>query len=49
MLTSLKVAPIAFAMKTLHFFRNNKPWISEEIEAYIEKNYTTVARASNQL
>ena len=37
MLTSLKVAPIAFAMKTLHFFRNNKPWISEEIEAYIEK------------
>jgi hypothetical protein len=37
MLESQKAAPLAFALKTLHFFRNHKPLVSEEIPAFIEK------------
>jgi hypothetical protein len=39
MLESQKAAPLAFALKTLHFFRNHKPWVSEEIQAFIEKKW----------
>jgi len=44
MLESQKAAPLAFALKTLHFFRNHKPWISEEIQAFIEKKKPTAAQ-----
>lgn len=37
MLESQKAAPLAFALKTLNFFKNHHPWISEEIQAFIEK------------
>ena len=37
MLTAKKVAAIAFAMKTLHFFRGQAPWINEEIQGYIDQ------------
>ena len=37
MLESQKAAPLAFAMKTLHFFKNHKAWIAEELNGYIEK------------
>lgn len=37
MISAKKVAAIAFAMKTLHFFRNHAPWINEEIKAYIDQ------------
>lgn len=36
-LESQKTAPLAFALKTLHIFRNHKPWITEELQAFIEK------------
>lgn len=36
MLSAKKVAAIAFAMKTLHFFRSHRKWIDEELNAYIE-------------
>ena len=32
-----KIAAIAFAMKTLHFFRKHEDWIEEEFLAYIEQ------------
>lgn len=35
LLEAKKVAAIAFAMKTLHFFRSHKAWINEELNAYI--------------
>jgi len=38
LLASQKTAPLAFAMKNLHFFRDHKPWIEEELQAYIKKN-----------
>jgi hypothetical protein len=38
MLESQKEAPLAFALKTLHFFRNHKPWVSEEIPVLLKKN-----------
>lgn len=37
MITSKKVAPISFAMKTLHFFRNHQTWIEDELQAFIQK------------
>lgn len=37
MLSAQKVAAIAFAMKTLHFFRDHAPWINEEIQGYIDQ------------
>ena len=37
MLESKKVAPLAFALKTLYFFGNPKTSISKEIQAFIEK------------
>ena len=37
MLESQKAATMAFTLKTLHFFRNHKPWVSDEIQAFIEK------------
>lgn len=37
MIISKKVAPLAFAMKTLHFFRNHQTWIEDELQAFIQK------------
>ena len=37
MLTTKKPAPLAFVMKTHHFFRNHEPWIEGELQAFIEK------------
>lgn len=37
MLASQKTAPMAFALKTLDIFRDHKPWIEEELQAFIEK------------
>lgn len=37
MIDAKKIAAIAFAMKTLHFFRNHEDWIEEEFIAYIEQ------------
>lgn len=28
---------MAFALKTLDIFRDHKPWIEEELQAFIEK------------
>lgn len=36
MLSAEKVAAVAFAMKTLHYFRTHRDWINEELTAYIE-------------
>lgn len=44
MLSAKKVAAIAFAMKTLHFFRAHRDWINEELTAYIE---TRLPNATN--
>ena len=35
MLEAKKAAALAFAMKTLHFFRTYEDWIEEELQAYI--------------
>ena len=35
MLEAEKAAALAFAMKTLHFFRQHEDWIEEELQAYI--------------
>ena len=35
MLEAKKAAALAFAMKTLHFFRTHEDWIEEELQAYI--------------
>ncbi|MDA9886825.1 hypothetical protein N9D55_05270 [Flavobacteriaceae bacterium] len=37
MIDAKKIAAIAFAMKTLHFFRKHENWIEEELYAYIEQ------------
>lgn len=37
MIDAKKIAAIAFAMKTLHFFRKHEDWIEEEFLAYIEQ------------
>lgn len=37
MLTAQKVAAIAFALKTLHLFRDHAPWINDEIQGYIDQ------------
>jgi hypothetical protein len=37
MLESQKAPPLGFALKTLNFFKNHHPWVSEEIQAFIEK------------
>ena len=39
MIDAKKIAAIAFAMKTLHFFRKHENWIEEELYAYIEKKH----------
>ena len=38
LLEAKKVAAIAFAMKTLHFFRSHDRWIDEELNAYVERH-----------
>lgn len=47
MLASQKTAPMAFALKTLDIFRDHKPWIEEELHAFIEKNCPTAGRVFN--
>lgn len=37
MLEAKKAAALAFAMKTLHFFRTHHDWIEGELQAYIEQ------------
>lgn len=37
MLEAKKAAALAFAMKTLHFFRKHANWIEPELNAYIEQ------------
>ena len=37
LLEAENAAPLAFSMKTLHFFRQHEDWIEAELQAYIEK------------
>lgn len=39
MIDAKKIAAIAFAIKTLHFFRKHENWIEEELYTYIEKKH----------
>jgi hypothetical protein len=38
LLTFKQLAPLCFALKTLHFFRKHQAWIEEEMQAFVEKN-----------
>lgn len=49
MLEADKIAAIAFAMKTLHFFRDHKAWIDEELRAYIDQRLPNSSRSFQAL